>query len=99
MHNLIELIKKEQKIYNIIFHELIRQSTVECSERGELLAEIRQKYSDLLSKVPRQIRGCVHNNNELYRFFSGVILSSFVNFALIYYDSQRFQIVVGTSFS
>ncbi|XP_067942118.1 axonemal dynein light chain domain-containing protein 1-like [Watersipora subatra] len=57
MHNLIELIKKEQKIYNIIFHELIRQSTIECTERGELLADIRQKYSDLLSKVPRQIRG------------------------------------------
>ena len=76
MHNLIELIKKEQKIYNIIFHELIRQSTVECSERGELLAEIRQKYSDLLSKVPRQIRGCVHNNNELlYICFFPVLFS------------------------
>ena len=25
MHNLLELIKKEQNIYNIIFHELIRQ--------------------------------------------------------------------------
>jgi len=57
MHNLIELIKKEQKIYNIIFHELIRQATIECTERGELLADIRQKYSNLLSKVPKQIRG------------------------------------------
>ncbi|XP_006821546.1 axonemal dynein light chain domain-containing protein 1-like [Saccoglossus kowalevskii] len=25
MHNLLELIKKEQNIYNLIFHELIRQ--------------------------------------------------------------------------
>lgn len=25
MHNLLELIKKEQNIYNIVFHELIRQ--------------------------------------------------------------------------
>ena len=25
MHNLLELVKKEQDIYNIIFHELIRQ--------------------------------------------------------------------------
>ena len=25
MHNLLELIKKEQDIYNICFHELIRQ--------------------------------------------------------------------------
>lgn len=25
MHNLLEVIKKEQNIYNVIFHELIRQ--------------------------------------------------------------------------
>ena len=25
IHNLLEIIKKEQNIYNIIFHELIRQ--------------------------------------------------------------------------
>ena len=25
MHNLIELVQKEQDIYNIVFHELIRQ--------------------------------------------------------------------------
>lgn len=28
MHQLIELIKKEQNIYNIIFHEVIRQVSV-----------------------------------------------------------------------
>ncbi|KAL3870210.1 hypothetical protein ACJMK2_038289, partial [Sinanodonta woodiana] len=56
MHNLLELIKKEQDIYNIIFHELIRQTSVECIERGELLADLRKKYSDLLNKVPQQIK-------------------------------------------
>ena len=25
VHNLLELIKKEQHIYNVVFHELIRQ--------------------------------------------------------------------------
>ncbi|XP_012942468.1 axonemal dynein light chain domain-containing protein 1 isoform X2 [Aplysia californica] len=55
MHNLLELIKKEQNIYNIVFHELIRQTSIECVERGELLAELRNKYSDLLNKVPQQI--------------------------------------------
>ena len=25
MHNLLELVQKEQDIYNIVFHELIRQ--------------------------------------------------------------------------
>ena len=28
MHNLLELIKKEQDIYNIVFHELIRQVSI-----------------------------------------------------------------------
>nr|KAG5700478.1 hypothetical protein BaRGS_013965 [Batillaria attramentaria] len=55
MHNLLELIKKEQNIYNIVFHELIRQVTVECVERGELLSDLRGKYSSLLNKIPQQI--------------------------------------------
>ncbi|XP_013413823.1 axonemal dynein light chain domain-containing protein 1-like [Lingula anatina] len=56
MHNLLELIKKEQNIFNIVFHELIRQTSVECVERGELLSDLRNKYSGLLNKVPRQIK-------------------------------------------
>ncbi|KAL4218861.1 Axonemal dynein light chain domain-containing protein 1 [Mactra antiquata] len=56
MHNLLELIKKEQNIYNIVFHELIRQASIECVERGELLADLRSKYSNLLNKVPQQIK-------------------------------------------
>merc|ERR1711936_17756 len=55
MHNLLDLIKKEQNIYNVVFHELIRQTSIECVERGELLAELRNKYSELLNKVPHQI--------------------------------------------
>ncbi|CAD5117036.1 DgyrCDS5863 [Dimorphilus gyrociliatus] len=57
MHNLIEIMKKEQDIYNIIFHELIRQTTLECTERGELLQEIRRRYAEILSRVPKQIKG------------------------------------------
>ncbi|XP_069120299.1 axonemal dynein light chain domain-containing protein 1-like isoform X3 [Argopecten irradians] len=56
MHNLMELIKKEQDIYNVVFHELIRQTSVECVERGELLADLRLKYKELLNKVPLQIK-------------------------------------------
>ncbi|XP_067893558.1 axonemal dynein light chain domain-containing protein 1 isoform X8 [Heterodontus francisci] len=40
MHHLLDLVKKEQDIYNIVFHELIRQISVDCAERGELLAKI-----------------------------------------------------------
>ncbi|KAM4722902.1 axonemal dynein light chain domain-containing protein 1 [Rhinophrynus dorsalis] len=55
IHNLLELLKTEQNIYNIVFHELIRQVSVECVERGELLAKLRQRYVMLLDKVPRQV--------------------------------------------
>ncbi|CAG5119634.1 unnamed protein product [Candidula unifasciata] len=55
MHNLLNLIKKEQNIYNVVFNELIRQITVECAERGELLHLVWAKYHQLLNKVPEQI--------------------------------------------
>ncbi|XP_068095833.1 axonemal dynein light chain domain-containing protein 1 [Hyperolius riggenbachi] len=55
IHNLLELLKTEQNIYNIVFHELIRQVSVECIERGELLAKLRKRYVMLLEKVPRQV--------------------------------------------
>lgn len=60
MHSLIEIIKREQDIYNVIFHELIRQVSVDCIERGRLLANIRHRYSELFSKVPQQIES-LHN--------------------------------------
>ncbi|CAF1239746.1 unnamed protein product [Adineta steineri] len=56
LHNLLELIKEEQNIYNIVFHEIIRQVSVECKERGELLGKLRERYTSLLSRVPRQVK-------------------------------------------
>lgn len=41
MEGLLELVQVEQNIYNIVFHELIRQVSVSCAERGELLAKLR----------------------------------------------------------
>ncbi|XP_063422973.1 axonemal dynein light chain domain-containing protein 1-like isoform X3 [Mytilus trossulus] len=55
IHNLLELIKKEQSIFDTIFSELIRQTTIECAERGELLSAVRNKYRDLINNVPKQI--------------------------------------------
>lgn len=56
IHNLLELVKKEQNIYNVAFNEIIRQVTIECTERGELLANLRKRYSDLLDRIPRQVK-------------------------------------------
>ncbi|XP_059922821.1 axonemal dynein light chain domain-containing protein 1 isoform X1 [Gadus macrocephalus] len=57
MGALLELLKVEQNIYNIVFHELIRQVSVNCAERGLLLDRIRQQYVCLLERVPRQLKG------------------------------------------
>uniref|UniRef100_A0A8C4H9N1 Axonemal dynein light chain domain containing 1 n=1 Tax=Dicentrarchus labrax TaxID=13489 RepID=A0A8C4H9N1_DICLA len=56
MEGLLELVQVEQNIYNIVFHELIRQVSVSCSERGELLAKLRQRYQSLLERIPRLLK-------------------------------------------
>ncbi|XP_034265595.1 axonemal dynein light chain domain-containing protein 1 [Pantherophis guttatus] len=56
MHNILEVMKVEQNIYNIVFHEIIRQVSVDCAERGELLSKLRQRYVELLERIPRQMR-------------------------------------------
>lgn len=39
---------------------ILFQTSVDCVERGELLADLRLKYSDLLNKVPQQIKRFVY---------------------------------------
>ncbi|OXB53312.1 hypothetical protein ASZ78_014789 [Callipepla squamata] len=56
LHNMLELMKAEQNIYNIVFHELIRQVSVDCMERGQLLSKLRQRYVDLLERIPQQMK-------------------------------------------
>lgn len=45
LHNMLELMKAEQNIYNIVFHELIRQVSVDCKERGQLLSKLRSSFA------------------------------------------------------
>ncbi|KAM9542407.1 LOW QUALITY PROTEIN: axonemal dynein light chain domain-containing protein 1 [Guaruba guarouba] len=56
LHNMLELLKAEQNIYNILFHELIRQVSVDCVERGQLLSKLRQRYVSLLERNPEQMK-------------------------------------------
>uniref|UniRef100_A0A8B9CBR7 Axonemal dynein light chain domain containing 1 n=1 Tax=Anser brachyrhynchus TaxID=132585 RepID=A0A8B9CBR7_9AVES len=58
LHNMLELLKAEQNIYNIVFHELIRQVSVDCVERGHLLSKLRSslRYVDLLERIPQQMK-------------------------------------------
>lgn len=41
MEDLLKMVRVEQNIYNIVFHELIRQVSVSCAERGQLLSKLR----------------------------------------------------------
>ncbi|KFV09672.1 Axonemal dynein light chain domain-containing protein 1, partial [Pterocles gutturalis] len=56
LHNALELMKAEQNIYNIVFHELIRQVSVDCMERGQLLSKLRQRYVGLLERLPELMK-------------------------------------------
>jgi hypothetical protein len=33
-----------------------KKVTVECKDRGEVLAKLRERYASLLSRVPREIK-------------------------------------------
>lgn len=68
LHNLLELIKKEQDVCNVAMNEVIRQVSVDCVERGALLAKIREQYANLLAKVPAQIRGYVRRVRQRFSF-------------------------------
>ncbi|XP_040040823.2 axonemal dynein light chain domain-containing protein 1 isoform X2 [Gasterosteus aculeatus] len=56
MEALLELVQVEQNIYNVVFHEVIRQVSVGCAERGQLLAKLRQRYQSLLERIPCRLK-------------------------------------------
>ncbi|XP_058516977.1 axonemal dynein light chain domain-containing protein 1 isoform X2 [Ochotona princeps] len=55
MHQLLHMLRKEQSIYNTVFHELIRQVSVDCADRGELLSKIRERYVQMLDQIARHM--------------------------------------------
>ena len=52
VEKLMDLLKEEQGVYDLFFDEIIRQVTIQCRERGELLGKIREYYANLLLRVP-----------------------------------------------
>lgn len=62
MHSFLAIIEEEQKVYDSVFEEIIRQVTINMSERGDLLAEIRRRYSTMFLKIPRHVK---HLHTEL----------------------------------
>ena len=62
MHSFLALIEEEQKVYDSVFEEIIRQVTINMTERGDLLSEIRKRYSAMFLKIPRHVK---HLHTEL----------------------------------
>ncbi|ORY40179.1 hypothetical protein BCR33DRAFT_754291 [Rhizoclosmatium globosum] len=62
MHAFLATIQEEQKIYDTVFAELIRQVTINMLERGEVLAEIRRRYGHMFTKIPLHVK---HLHTEL----------------------------------
>jgi hypothetical protein len=55
MELFVKVIQEENKIYNTVFKEIIRQVHVNMIERGEILAEIRDRYAKMFRRIPIQI--------------------------------------------
>ncbi|KAJ3332601.1 putative E3 ubiquitin-protein ligase [Blyttiomyces sp. JEL0837] len=62
MHAFLSIIQEEQRIYDAVFQEIIRQVTVNMIERGEVLAEIRKRYGHMFTKIPKHVK---HLHTEL----------------------------------
>ncbi|NXP08383.1 AXDN1 protein, partial [Thinocorus orbignyianus] len=79
LHNVLQLMKAEQNIYNIVFHELIRQVSVDCMERGQLLSKLRQRYVGLLERIPEQMK-LLYKNMMAQRLVNRHITEDLLNF-------------------
>jgi len=56
IRELLKIVRDEQNIYNIVFNEIIRQVSIECVERGSVLAKLRKRYASLLDRIPKQVK-------------------------------------------
>ena len=89
IQKLVELVRAEQDVYNIVFHEIIRQVTLDCSERGEILSELRDFYVRLLSRIPR-IMMSLHEENIVQRSLDRRLTEELLHFKI-----RLVQVVLG----
>uniref|UniRef100_A0A8D0KR20 Uncharacterized protein n=1 Tax=Strix occidentalis caurina TaxID=311401 RepID=A0A8D0KR20_STROC len=57
----------EQNIYNVVFHELIWQVSVDCVERGQLLSKLRSSLEGVFRWCKRDL--CFQVNTLFYSFY------------------------------
>ncbi|XP_036612225.1 axonemal dynein light chain domain-containing protein 1 [Trichosurus vulpecula] len=93
MHRLLEVLKTEQNIYNTAFHEIIRQVSVDCSDRGELLSNIRQRYVNLLDQIARQMID-FYKDMVAQRIMDKRIIEELFNFKKVVEELSRELVLV-----
>ena len=89
IERLVELVRAEQDVYNIVFHEIIRQVTLDCSERGEILSELRDFYARLLAGIPRIVMA-LHEENIVQRSLDRRLMEELLHFKI-----RLVQVVLG----
>lgn len=53
LDKMLAIVREEQVVHDLFFQEIIRQVSVQCVQRGNLLASLRQYYAALFARVPR----------------------------------------------
>jgi len=57
--SVMDIVQQAQAVHSACFHELVRQVTVQCAERGELMVRVWRTYLDLFTRMVE-----IHNQNE-----------------------------------
>ncbi|KXS11639.1 hypothetical protein M427DRAFT_102213 [Gonapodya prolifera JEL478] len=69
LHAFIGIIREEQRIYDAVLAELVRQCAVSMIERGQLLAEVRRRYAGMFRRIPLHVRN-MHTELQAQRKLS-----------------------------
>jgi hypothetical protein len=69
MTQMVDVVREEQCVYDLFFNEVIRETAVQCKQRGQLLAKIRSHYASLFVRMPEL---CIQMAREL-EFVQGAV--------------------------
>jgi hypothetical protein len=53
LDHLVSMAKEEQAMFDLFFQEIIRQVSIQCKPRGDLLLRLRNHYAALFKQIPK----------------------------------------------
>ena len=51
LDEIVFAVNEETDMYDLVFHELIRQESIHCKERADLLTKVRVEYQDMTKRI------------------------------------------------